>query len=156
MLLSMPWAAVASAKNCREIQAQIVSWVSALASERTAVPTYLVSAQDRADSPFNLLADHQQVWRDLGELDDAMREAGVIIFSRGLQPADAAVTFRAEPGGEIVASPGPYGESTLSGMWIIECPEADAEGWSARCAAAHRCDVELRPFQPDVSEYLEE
>src|SRR6187431_1360115 len=100
MLLSMPWAAVASAKNCREMQARIVSWVSALASERTAVPTYLVAAQDRADSPFNLLADHQQVWRDLGELDDAMREAGVIIFSRGLQPADAAVTFRAEPGGE--------------------------------------------------------
>ena len=85
-----------------------------------------------------------------------MRQAGVIIFSRGLQPADAAVTLRALPAGEIVASPGPFGESTLSGMWIIECPEADAEAWAARCAAAHRCDVELRPFQPNVSEYIEE
>lgn len=120
------------------------------------MPTYLIAAQHRADSPFNLLSDHQQVWHDLTELDDAMRQAGVIVFSRGLQPPEDAITFQAEPNGEIVASPGPYSDTTLAGMWIIECPEADAQDWATRCAAAHRCDVELRPFQPEVSEYIED
>lgn len=112
------------------------------------MPTYLIAAQHRADSPFNLLTNHDEVWRDLDALDAAMREAGVYVFSHGLEAPDAAVTFRAQPGGEIVATPGPYGQTTLAGMWIIECPQADAEGWAERCAAAHRCDVELRPFQP--------
>jgi hypothetical protein len=119
------------------------------------MPTYLIAAQDRGDSPFNLLADHQDVWRELTALDDAMREAGVFVFSRGLQPPDAAVTFRAEPGGGIGRKAGPYRDTTLAGMWIINCPAADAEGWAERCAAAHRCDVELRPFQPHVSDYIE-
>lgn len=119
------------------------------------MPIYLIAAQDRADSPFNLLASHEEVWRELDDLDAAMRAAGVFVFSRGLEPPDAAVTFRAKPGGGVVRDAGPFGPSTLAGMWIIECPAADAEGWAERCAAAHRCDVELRPFQPHVSEYVE-
>lgn len=119
------------------------------------MPTYLIAAQHRPDSPFNLLDDHQQVWRDLAELDEQMRAAGVIVFSRGLEAPDAAVTFRAEPTGAVTRTAGPYAPSTLAGMWIIDCPAADAESWAERCAAAHRCDVELRPFQPSVDEYIE-
>src|SRR5690554_1524816 len=95
--------------------------------ERTAMPTYLIAAQHRPDSPFNLLDDHQQVWRDLAELDEQMRAAGVIVFSRGLEAPDAAVTFRAEPTGAVTRTAGPYAPSTLAGMWIIDCPAADAE-----------------------------
>ena len=120
-----------------------------------------MAAQDRADSPFNLLEDHTQVWRDLTDLDDELRAAGALVFSRGLQSPDAAVTFTAQPGeavGEVSVAEraGAYGPSTLAGMWIIDCTdESDAREWARRCAAAHRCDVELRPFQPHVSEYLE-
>lgn len=46
---------------------------------------YLVAAQHRSDSPFNLLTDHEPVWRDLRALDAAMREAGVSVFSRGIE-----------------------------------------------------------------------
>jgi len=116
---------------------------------------FLLAAQDRADSPFNLMSDHEEVWRDLTALDDALRAAGAYVFSRGLQPPDAAVTFRAHGTGSVVEEAGPYGPSTLSGMWIIDVPsELEARDWGRRCAAAHRCDVELRPFQPHVSEYL--
>jgi hypothetical protein len=118
------------------------------------MPTYLIAAQHREDSPFNLLTDHQDVWRELDTLDAAMRDAGVFVFSRGLEPPGASVSFRAEPGGSIGRTEGAYSETTLAGMWIIMCPEADAEAWARRCAAAHRCDVELRPFQPHVSEYV--
>lgn len=117
---------------------------------------FLIAAKDRADSPFNQLADQQQVWAELTELDAAMREAGVFVFSRGLQSPDATVTFTAKAGGEVVRRAGPSGPSALAGMWIIDCPAQDAEGWARRCAATHRCDVELRPFQPHVSDYLEE
>lgn len=121
---------------------------------------FLVAAQDRADSPFNRLADPSEVFRALTALDDELRAAGVLIFSRGLQPPDAAVTFRVEDGGgsgwvTIGASDGPYGPTTLAGMWILDCGDEDeARTWAARCAATHQCDVELRPFQPHVSEYL--
>jgi hypothetical protein len=116
---------------------------------------FLLAAQDRPDSPFNLMANHEEVWRDLTALDDALRAAGAYVFSRGLQPPDAAVTFRAQGTGEVAEAPGPYGPSTLSGMWIIDvASEPEARDWARRCAAAHRCDVELRPFQPHVSEYL--
>ena len=119
-----------------------------------------MAAQDRADSPFNLLEDHTQVWRDLTDLDDELRAAGAYVFSRGLQPPDAAVTFSAQSAGagtvEVTERAGPYGPSTLGGMWIIDCADAqEAREWARRCAAAHRCDVELRPFQRHVSEYLE-
>jgi hypothetical protein len=116
---------------------------------------FLIAAQDREDSPFNRLADPTPVWVDLTDLDAAMRDAGVFVFSRGLQPPDAAVAFRATETGQVAEEAGPYGPTTLSGMWIIDCAsELDARDWARRCAAAHRCDVELRPFQPHVSEYL--
>lgn len=118
---------------------------------------FLIAAQDRADSPFNLMADHQEVWRDLTALDAAMRDAGVYLFSRGLQAPDAAVTFYAPRTGAVFEQAGQYGETTLSGMWLIDCDsELEARDWARRCAEAHRCDVELRPFQPHVSDYIEE
>src|SRR6187402_1228085 len=120
------------------------------------MPLFLIAAQDRAGSPFNQLTDPQPVWADLVALDAAMREAGVFVFSRGLQPADAAVTFSAQVGGEVVRRAGPFGPTTLSGMWIVNCADDEAQSWAERCAAAHRCDVELRPFQPHVSDYVEE
>jgi hypothetical protein len=117
---------------------------------------YLVAAQHRADSPFNLLEDHTQVWRDLTDFDDELRAAGALVFSRGLEEPDAAVAFRAHADGSVARRTGPYAPTTLAGMWIIDCPEQDAERWAQRCAAAHRCDVELRPFQPHVSDQLKE
>ena len=120
------------------------------------MPFFLIAAQDRADSPFNRLADKQPVWAELTELDAAMREAGVFVFSRGLESPDAAVTYRAGADGSVVEEAGAQGDSTLGGMWIIDCTNAgEARVWARRCATAHRCDVELRAFQPNVSEYLE-
>jgi len=126
------------------------------------MPLFLIAAQDRADSPFNRLADPSPVWRELTELDDELRAAGVFVFSRGLQAPDAAVTFRAvqdgaEGGLSVVEEDGAYGPTTLSGMWILDCRDEDeARRWAAKCAATHRCDVELRPFQPHVSDYIGE
>lgn len=125
------------------------------------MPAFLIAAQNRADAPFNQLADKRPVWADLTALDEAMREAGVFVFSRGLESPDAGVSFVVRPGGEVgevsvTERAGAYGPSTLAGMWIIDCADIDrARDWSRRCAIAHRCDVELRPFQPHVSDYLE-
>jgi hypothetical protein len=67
---------------------------------------FLIAAQDRADSPFNQLDDHQDVWRELTELDDELRAAGAFVFSRGLQAPDAAVSFRAESSGAVAEQAG--------------------------------------------------
>ena len=116
------------------------------------MPLFLIAAQHRADSPFNLLGDPAPVWAALEELDAQMREAGVLVFSQGLRDPEFSVTFRAQPDGGLARASGPYGHGTLAGMWIVDCEAADAETWAKRCATAHRCDVELRPFQQELGE----
>lgn len=115
---------------------------------------FLLAAHHDDNSPFNRLDDHTQVWADLVALDKDMRASGVLIFSRGLTHPDAAATVRMSPSGTSRREDGPYEshEHWLSGMWLIEVADRDAAlEWAHRAASAHRCDVEVRPFQGQVT-----
>ncbi|WP_062293000.1 YciI family protein [Demequina phytophila] len=117
------------------------------------MPAFLIAAHHRGDNPFNLAVDKDPVWADLVALDTDLREAGALIFSRGLHGPDATVSMRIASDLTLAEAPGPLQdeEHWLSGMWLLECADMDeALAWGRRAARAHRCDVEVRPFQGPI------
>lgn len=76
-----------------------------------------------------------------------MKEAGVFVFTGGLNDAVPPVLVRAD--GSVG---GAYAESAnlSGGFCVVEVPtREDAVGWAAKVAAACRCAQELREFQYD-------
>src|SRR5262245_26735736 len=90
---------------------------------------------------------------------EAMRKAGVLKGSTGLQPTSAATTVRTVNGKTQVLD-GPYADSKeqLGGFRIIEVPDLDAAiSWAARCPTALHGVVEVRPLSDkSLEEILKE
>lgn len=87
--------------------------------------------------------------RDIDVLNDEMQAAGVRIFVGGLQPANRARSLKAQPGGKVVITDGPYLETKehVGGFWVIEAADLDeALAWGRKAAIACRAPVEVRPF----------
>ena len=77
---------------------------------------------------------------------EAMKKAGVLRSSTGLQPASAARTVRTTKGKTQVLD-GPYAETKeqLGGLRIIDVADlAAALSWAARCPTALHGVVEVR------------
>jgi hypothetical protein len=80
----------------------------------------------------------------------ALNESGLVVSGHGLQPPAAATLFRLRDGKRVVHD-GPYADTKeqLGGYFILEVPDiATALEWAARCPAAARGTVELRPVLP--------
>lgn len=92
--------------------------------------------------------DAQRQVAQVGEFNAALESAGAWVFGGGLQPVSTARTVREVAGG-VSMTDGPYAESKehIGGFWVIDVPEADADEWARRAAAACEGPVELRPFQ---------
>ena len=78
---------------------------------------------------------------------EALNEAGVIRGNKGLAPPSAATTVRVVDGKSQVVD-GPFADSKeqIGGFFLIEVPDLDAAiQWAARCPAASRGGVEIRP-----------
>jgi hypothetical protein len=90
------------------------------------------------------------IMHDLGILEKEMKDAGVWVFSGGLQPADQARVLRMR-GGELVATDGPYteGKEHIGGFTIIQAPGMEeALEWGRKMArAVALLPVEVREFQ---------
>ncbi|MGI5281783.1 YciI family protein [Nonomuraea polychroma] len=90
------------------------------------------------------------IMRDLGALEKEMKDAGVWVFSGGLQPADQARVLQMR-GGELVATDGPYteGKEHIGGFTIIQAPGMEAAlEWGRKMArAVALLPVEVREFQ---------
>ena len=86
---------------------------------------------------------------------DAMKKAGVLRNSTGLQPTSTATTVRVTNGKTQVLD-GPYADSKeqLGGFHIIDVPDLDAAlSWAARCPTALHGVVEVRPImEKDLAE----
>jgi hypothetical protein len=83
----------------------------------------------------------------------ALREAGVMLNGNGLQPPEAGATLRLRDGRRQV-NDGPFADTKeqLGGYFIIEVPDLDAAlEWAARCPAAAKGAVELRPVLPPMN-----
>ncbi|MCF1742158.1 YciI family protein [Paradevosia shaoguanensis] len=79
---------------------------------------------------------------------EALRQAGALVTSAGLQPSTTSTIVRA-PDGRPALWDGPYVESKeqLGGYFVIDVPDLDAAiAWAVRCPGAERYAVEIRPL----------
>jgi hypothetical protein len=79
---------------------------------------------------------------------EAMKKAGVLKGSAGLQNTSAATTVRVVNGKTQVLD-GPYADSKeqLGGFHIVDVADLDAAlSWAARCPTALHGGVEVRPI----------
>jgi len=86
---------------------------------------------------------------DIHVLNEEMIAAGVRVFAGGLSAASGAKSLRAQPGGKVVITDGPYLETKehIGGFWILEAANLDeALAWGRKAVVACRAPVEVRPF----------
>ncbi|MFF5109986.1 YciI family protein [Streptosporangium sp. NPDC000509] len=95
----------------------------------------------------------EPIVRNLGELEEEMRAAGVWVFSGGLHAPDTATVIRVKDGDTLMTD-GPYteGKEHLGGFTVIRAPDLDeALEWGRRLALAiGLLPVEVRPFQGEA------
>jgi hypothetical protein len=92
--------------------------------------------------------------RDIDVLNGEMIAAGVRIFAGGLSAPRNAKSLRAQPGGKVLITDGPYLETKehVGGFWLLKAANLDeALAWGRKAVVACRAPVEVRPFffKPD-------
>lgn len=94
-------------------------------------------------------SEDEAMSRAIDALNDEMVAAGVRIFVGGLRPAGSAKSLRVQANGEVLASDGPYLETTehVGGFWVLEAADLEeALQWGRKAAVACRAPVEVRAF----------
>ena len=81
------------------------------------------------------------------ELNEALREAGVLAGSGRLHPADTATTVRVRDDlADLTDGPFAVTKEELAGFYLLECADLDeALGYAARFPLARYGSVEVRP-----------
>lgn len=95
------------------------------------------------------VAEDDAMARAIDALNDEMVAAGVRLFVGGLDPARNARSLRAQPGGKVLVTDGPYLETKehVGGFWVLEAADLDeAVAWGRKAVAACRAPVEVRAF----------
>jgi hypothetical protein len=108
---------------------------------------YLVAIHHPDD--FEPASESEATRRDITALNVEMKAAGVVIFVGGLDRASKAKSVRAQPGGKMLVTDGPYIETKehIGGFWVLEAASMDeALAWGRKAAVACRAPVEVRPF----------
>ncbi len=80
------------------------------------------------------------------EYTEALKQAGVLVGSNGLQPSSTAATVRLTNGKSQVLN-GPYADTKeqLGGIFTIDVPNRDtAISWAERCPTVGHGVVEVR------------
>ena len=91
----------------------------------------------------------EEMMRDIHVLNEEMMAAGIRLFAGGLSSASSAKSVRAQPGGKVLVTDGPYLETKehIGGFWILEAASLDeALTWGRKAAVACRAPVEVREF----------
>src|SRR5690242_13301859 len=90
-----------------------------------------------------------RIMKDVGEVDEEMRSAGVWVFAGGLYPPDSATTLRPTDD-DVLVTDGPFaeGKEHVGGFSIITAPDLDAAlDWGRKLAQATTLPIEVRPFR---------
>ncbi|QOY90793.1 YciI family protein [Paludibaculum fermentans] len=106
------------------------------------MPQYLVAGYLPDD--FDPSTVDEAMINDIHALNKEMIAAGVRKFACGL---GATKSLRAQAGGEILVTDGPYLEAKehIGGLWILECADMDeAVAWARKGLVATRGQVEVR------------
>ena len=91
----------------------------------------------------------ETIMRDVGAVDQEMREAGIWVFAGGLYPPSSATVLRPKDG-EVLLTDGPFveGREHVGGFSIITAPDLDAAlDWGRKLARATTLPIEVRPFR---------
>jgi hypothetical protein len=89
------------------------------------------------------------IMKDVGEVDQEMRDAGIWVFAGGLHEPGTATVLRPADG-DVLVTDGPYveGKEHVGGFTIIEAPDLDqALEWGCKLARATTLPIEVRPFR---------
>ena len=108
---------------------------------------YLVAIHHPDD--YDPSAEGEAMSDDIHALNREMIAAGVRIFAGGLTPASNAKSLRAQPGGKVLITDGPYLETKehIGGFWILEAADLDeALAWGRKAVVACRASCEVREF----------
>jgi hypothetical protein len=104
------------------------------------MPQYLVC--NYLPDNFDPSTVTEKMMEEIHALNREMIAAGVRKFACGIAPPANAKTLRAQPGGKVLVTDGPYTETKehMGGFWILECADIDeALAWAKKGAIA--CDV---------------
>jgi hypothetical protein len=85
----------------------------------------------------------------VGEVDRAMKDAGVWVFAGGLHHPRTSTVLRAQDG-DLIVTDGPFaeGKEHVGGFTIIDVPDLDAAlDWGGKLARATTLPIEVRPFR---------
>lgn len=99
----------------------------------------------RRPVPPDFMPDMEAV-RKMGEYNDQLRKAGVLLTLDGLTPpaVGARVSFA---GGKVSVTDGPFAETkeVVGGYWMIQVGSRDeAIEWAKRCPADPKDIIEIR------------
>jgi hypothetical protein len=111
------------------------------------MPHYLVAIHHPDGYDGSL--EGEAMMRDIDVLNEEMAAAGARIFAGGLSAASSARSLRAQPGGKVLITDGPYLETKehVGGFWLLKCANLDeALGWGRKAVVACRAPVEVRAF----------
>ena len=114
------------------------------------MPQYLVAIHHPDGYDGSL--ESEAMMRDIDALNEEMAAAGARIFAGGLSAANSAKSLRAQPGGKVRITDGPYLETKehIGGFWILEAANLDeALAWGSKAVVACRAPVAVREFLPN-------
>src|ERR1700678_1631129 len=109
------------------------------------MPQYLVAIHHPDNYDPSL--EGEAMIRDIDVLNEEMIAAGVRTFAGGLLPASSAKSLRAQSGGKVLVTDGPYLQTKehIGGLWILECADMDeALAWARKGVAAIGGKLEVR------------
>ena len=110
------------------------------------MPHYLVAIHHPDGYDGSL--EGEAMMRDIDVLNEEMAAAGARFFAGGLSAANSAKSLRAQPGGKVRITDGPYLETKehIGGFWILNAANLDeALAWGRkavgrRSKCAHSSD----------------
>jgi hypothetical protein len=114
------------------------------------MPRYLVAIH--LPDNFDPSRVDEATERDIDTLNDEMVAAGVRSFVGGLRPVSHAKSLRAQSGGKVLVTDGPYLETKehIGGFWVLEAADMDAAlEWGRKAVVACRAPVEVRAFEEE-------
>jgi hypothetical protein len=115
------------------------------------MPQYMVSVYHPDD--YQPSAESEAMIEKIHALNREMIAAGARKFACGITPAGKAKSVRAQRGGKVMVTDGPYLETKehIGGFWILECADMnEALEWARKGAVACGASGEVREllFRP--------
>jgi hypothetical protein len=110
---------------------------------------YLLSVVTPVDGTPPTPEELGTIMKNVETLHAEMVEAGVWVFSGGLEAPETATVVRPEGDGLLVTD-GPFVEAKeyVGGISVVDAPDLDAAlEWGRRSARAIGLPIEVRPFQ---------